>query len=59
MKSITLTYKVVMPITYQKSCCFTRWRPLRSHDWVLVSQMSLRIVKAPRRHAVSIRGPAY
>ena len=48
------TYKVVMPMTYQKSCCLTRCLPLRFHDWVSVSQMSLAIVNAPARHCISI-----
>ena len=48
------TYKVVMPMTYQKSCCLTRWRPLRFQDWVSVSQMSLAMVNAPVRHCISV-----
>ena len=43
----------VINMTYQKSCCFTRCLPLRFHDWVVVSQMSLARVNAPGNQSAS------
>lgn len=41
-------------MTYQKSCCLTRWRPLRFHVWVSASQMSLEMVNAPKRDSAFV-----